>query len=232
MMPYEPLTPSRDASPELVALYKHSNERFEELVEHNESQDRDISALRSEVQLELHATRDKMDSVLITVGADRREREASLTVVVGAAIRQVLEETRSTYDERFARQEAEASAALASIVRRLDEHDRRFDLTHAEVAQCPTREELNAAITLADKNCHNLDVALDKAVARVETEIDSEIRGENGIEPRVHELETGRRTRAFAWKLALGGALAGAVATSAFPPVIELIKQLRGKVHL
>jgi hypothetical protein len=147
-----------------------------------------------------------------------------------ALINSIFKAVREAMAENLPALRGEFDASIKLLSGRCDELDKQVDRVHAEVVQCPDREEFERLVKKEETDRHEGEVALDRVVARLETEIDSEIRGENGLEPRVRALEAGPRNRSLAWKLAIGGALATATPDLVIKAV-ELFKTIGHKAH-
>jgi hypothetical protein len=125
--------------------------------------------------------------------AAARDKEMLLTIekTVRTAVGEASAAQSALLDERFGRLAAEVKLLVEPMRSCIDEEERRLmDLVKKE-----------------DRDRHDLVIQIDGAVGSIRKDVFDE----GGIEPRVRAIETGPRTRAFAWKLAIGSAAAGVV---------------------
>jgi hypothetical protein len=158
-------------------------------------------------------------------------RDREMLATIAQAVRDAVHEESTgqavLLDERFGRLSAEVRLIVEPLRSCIDEEERRRELLEAEVHQNPDREEFERLVKKGDADRHDAEVALDRVVARIEGEIDAEIRGENGIVPRQDKLEERLRAVEIAPAkqiIAAAGLIAGTAVALEWRPIVDGIK--------
>jgi len=201
-------------SREQYSLYKYVKEEVAKIDERDKAQDTAIK----ELALQTASAVATMTALVEEVRADRRERDASLSIAVRDAMREESGSRAALEAERFGRLAAEVKLLVEPLRSWIEEEERRRELLEAEVHQIPDREEFEALVKREDRDRHEIEQQITGAVASIR----SDLFDDGGLEPRLRAVEqTPAKT-----VLTIAGTVGATTLAIEGPRIIEWLKHL------